>query len=110
MYVAKLFKAAYNRIPTIDKAKQSFHCTRISPYNPDISSEDDFAPAMVSNTSGIGLERYEQVDLSTHSKVRNEPVSDSILPGKNSNESERENKLRSGIVIQKTSSLFQNVA
>ncbi|KAJ8943344.1 hypothetical protein NQ318_000559 [Aromia moschata] len=42
--VAELFKKAYNRTATIDKAVRAFECTGIHPLNRNVISEEELAP------------------------------------------------------------------
>ena len=44
-----LFGRAYNRVATIDKAVSGFRAAGCSPFNPDIFSDDDFAPALLTD-------------------------------------------------------------
>ena len=45
--VADLAGNAYNRAATMEKAVNGFRSTGIFPFNPDVFSDDDFAPATV---------------------------------------------------------------
>lgn len=49
--ISPLFAAAYNQVANIDKGVNGFACTGIFPYNPDVFSDDDFAPAEVTDRS-----------------------------------------------------------
>jgi hypothetical protein len=46
--LAGLFKRAYLRVATLDKAENSFRACRCYPFNPHIFSPEDFGPAQVS--------------------------------------------------------------
>ncbi|KAB0804091.1 hypothetical protein PPYR_01061 [Photinus pyralis] len=43
--VAELFNNAYMRVATLEKATKGFQVTGICPFNPDVFSDEDFAPA-----------------------------------------------------------------
>ncbi|XP_015376529.1 PREDICTED: jerky protein homolog-like [Diuraphis noxia] len=43
--VAEIFKDAYVRISTIEKAQNGFRVNRVVPYNPNIFTEEDILPA-----------------------------------------------------------------
>jgi len=43
---AGIFGAAYIRCATMEKAVNGFRTTGISPFNPDVYSDDDFAPSL----------------------------------------------------------------
>ncbi|KAB0790271.1 hypothetical protein PPYR_15391 [Photinus pyralis] len=47
--VAGLFRKAYYKVSNIEKATNSFSTTGISPYNPNVFGEEDFAPSAVSD-------------------------------------------------------------
>lgn len=47
--IAELFGNAFSRVASIEKAVSAFRACGIWPYNPDIFSPEDFAPASVTN-------------------------------------------------------------
>lgn len=47
--VARLFRAAYSAVASVEKAEQSFQATGICPFNPDVFGEVDFAPSTVTD-------------------------------------------------------------
>lgn len=51
--VAALFGKAYTRTASIEKAEKSFAATGIWPYNPQVFSDTDFAPASVTDSFPI---------------------------------------------------------
>jgi hypothetical protein len=51
--VACLFKRAYERVATLDKAENSFRACGIYPLNPHVFSPEDFDPARVSFVPNI---------------------------------------------------------
>lgn len=42
--LAAIFKAAYGRVASVEKAEKGFQCTGIYPFNPNVFSEEDFVP------------------------------------------------------------------
>ncbi|XP_030766433.1 uncharacterized protein LOC115890366 [Sitophilus oryzae] len=50
--MAALFHAAYSKVATIQICEKSLACTGLYPYNPDVFTEHDFAPAE-KPTSGV---------------------------------------------------------
>jgi hypothetical protein len=51
IHVASLFRSAYSRTATVEKAEHGFHPTGSHPFNPDIFSDEDFAPSWVTGIS-----------------------------------------------------------
>jgi hypothetical protein len=51
--VAGLFKRAYLRVATLDKAENSFRDSGIYPFNPHVFFPEDFGPAQVSFVPNI---------------------------------------------------------
>jgi hypothetical protein len=51
--LAGLFKRAYLRVATLNKAENSFRACGIHPFNPHVFSPEDFGPAQVSFVSNI---------------------------------------------------------
>lgn len=49
--LAGLFGSAYMKTCTMEKAVSGFRCTGIWPYNPEIFSDDDFLPSLVTDES-----------------------------------------------------------
>jgi hypothetical protein len=47
-HLSGLFKRAYLRVATLDKAENSFRACGIYPFNPHVFSPEDFGPAQVS--------------------------------------------------------------
>jgi len=47
IHVTGTFTSVYSRIATFEEAEPTFRSTGIHPLNPDISSDDDFAPSQV---------------------------------------------------------------
>jgi hypothetical protein len=52
-HVADLFKRAYLRVATLDKAENSFRACGSYPFNPHVFSPEDFGPAQVSFVPNI---------------------------------------------------------
>lgn len=48
-----LFGAAYTRTASVEKAVKGFESCGIWPFNPDVFSENDFAPAEVTDNTGL---------------------------------------------------------
>ena len=59
--IGGLFASAYTRVASIDKAISGFRCTGCWPYNPDVFTDVDFAPSLVteedepSDGNGTGM-------------------------------------------------------
>ncbi|XP_068085591.1 uncharacterized protein [Anabrus simplex] len=47
--LSSLFRSAYERVATLEKANHSFKATGIYPYNPDVFSDEDFEPSAVTS-------------------------------------------------------------
>jgi DDE superfamily endonuclease len=45
--LCEIFTPAYQQVASIDKAVKGFKCSGIMPYDPDVFSDEDFAPATV---------------------------------------------------------------
>ena len=59
--ISALFHAAYAKVATLQIAEKSFACTGIYPYNPDIYTEADFAPAEVTDKPATEVEPVQNV-------------------------------------------------
>lgn len=80
--IGKLFGSAYNRIASIEKAVKSFESCGIWPYNADIFTEEDFAPAIVTERPPPPQTSDQSLSL----KERNEtevPVDPNLVPSGN---------------------------
>ena len=51
--VSSIFRLSYERVATIEKAKNSFRATGIYPYNPDIFSDEETEPSVVTDHAEI---------------------------------------------------------
>ncbi|XP_063222242.1 uncharacterized protein LOC134534428 [Bacillus rossius redtenbacheri] len=67
--VAGIFGAAYSATASVKLAERAFKATGIEPYDPDVISEDMFAPSLVtaqiSNEEGLGLALHQPETMST---------------------------------------------
>lgn len=81
--ISSLFHNAYSRAATIGICEKSFAATGLYPYNPDIFTDDDFAPAQVTD---VLLE--ENVDQTPDISV---PAASSNTPQSNSSSDEDDN-------------------
>lgn len=80
--MAALFHAAYSKVATIQICEKSFACTGLYPYNPDVFTEHDFAPAEVTNKPNIeaapemgSTESNNNQDATTTDEEDNLPLS-----------------------------------
>ncbi|XP_063241776.1 uncharacterized protein LOC134541949 [Bacillus rossius redtenbacheri] len=48
-----LFRNSYEKVATMEKAKNSFRATGIYPYNPDVFSDEDFIPSHVTDRPNL---------------------------------------------------------
>ena len=55
--ISGLFKAAYSRTATVEKAEKAFAATGISPFNPDVITQDQFAPSLVTHRDSEDLQQ-----------------------------------------------------
>lgn len=58
--VSSLFCRAYERVATLEKAKNSFRATGIFPFNPEIFTEDDFLSSAVTSRPEPNQETEER--------------------------------------------------
>jgi hypothetical protein len=98
--IAEIFGNAYKRIATVAKAIQSFKDTGISPFNPNIFTEEDFAPATVTdrevpneNVEATDHDNVEEIDAfqaeyPEHHTPENSQLADS--PSQDENEDEEQ--------------------
>lgn len=57
--IAELFNNAFSRVSTPEKAIKGFNVTGIFPFNPDVFTTEDFAPAALQNESEAGDQQSE---------------------------------------------------
>ena len=54
--LCEIFSPAYQQVASIDKAVKGFQCSGIMPYNPDVFSDEDFAPATVTELPSASVD------------------------------------------------------
>mgnify|MGYP002716661118 CR=1 FL=1 len=83
MQISGLFRAAYERVATVQKATHAFLSTGIVPFNPDIFSDEDFAPSQVACQDdeptdnvvhSVDVHRHEEDNSSTNSLTSLHPL------------------------------------
>ena len=55
--ISGLSKAAYSRTATVEKAEEAFAATGISPFNPDVITQDQFVPSLVTHRHSEDLQQ-----------------------------------------------------
>jgi hypothetical protein len=72
-HVSGLFRAAYNRTGTIEKAENALAATGIYPYRPNIISDEDFEPSETNRRDEMPDKNLNEIEVE-HTNV------DSPLP------------------------------
>lgn len=62
--VARIFRGAYEKAATVEKATKGFQCTGIWPFDPAVFSEVDFLPSMVTEVEmpSVTVDNEEESD------------------------------------------------
>jgi len=79
--IAGLFGAAYLKTCTMEKAISGFRCTGLWPFNPDIFTEDDFLPSVVTDEPDpdtVARLPAESSTSSQHTDVQNNVKVDQV--------------------------------
>jgi len=71
--VAELFAQAYGTCATVEKGIHGFLCTGIFPFNADMFSNEDFAPASVSELDLEAASVMAAVESTPEASVKEQP-------------------------------------
>lgn len=75
--VGKIFTSAYEKVCNIEKSRRAFEVTGIHPFNPEIFSDEDFAPSEVtfrSENEDQSSEPQPTQDQNDNEEIQAEPV------------------------------------
>lgn len=71
--VARLFGSAYSKVASVERATKSFESCGIWPFNDHLFTDEDFAPADVTDRPYLPAERNASQVLTLNSSIQSEP-------------------------------------